>query len=117
VSRPEIDLYGIRNCDTCKKARAWLDARGVSYRFHDFREDGLERSTLEDIERAVGWEYLLNRRSTTWRELSDEDRAHLTRDKALQLMLRFPTLIKRPVLMVGDNMFSGFSPALYEKAL
>lgn len=117
MSPPEIVLYGIRNCDTCKKARAWLDARGVSHRFHDFREDGLERSVLEDIERDVGWEYLLNRRSTTWRELSDEDRAHLTRDKALRLMLRFPTLIKRPVLKAGDNIFSGFSPALYEKAL
>ncbi|CAI8957803.1 ArsC family reductase [Methylocaldum szegediense] len=117
MSHPEIVLFGIRNCDTCKKARAWLDTRGVSYQFHDFREDGLERSILEDLEHAVGWEHLLNRRSTTWRELSDEDRAHLTRDKALQLMLQFPTLIKRPVLKVGNNMFSGFSPALYEKAL
>ncbi|MBP1151704.1 MULTISPECIES: ArsC family reductase [Methylocaldum] len=112
-----IVLYGIRNCDTCKKARAWLDARGLIYRFHDFREDGLELSVLEDIERALGWELLLNRRSTTWRQLSDADRLDLNREKALQLMVRLPTLIKRPVLKANNKILSGFSPEQYEKTL
>jgi arsenate reductase len=112
-----IDLYGIKNCDTCKKARAWLDARKTIYRFHDFREDGLDRSVLEDIERTLGWECLLNRRSTTWRQLSDADRMDLTREKALELMLRFPTLIKRPVLIANNKILTGFSPEQYEKAL
>jgi len=117
VSRPAIELYGIRNCDTCKKARTWLDAHAVLYRFHDFREDGLDREVIDTIERALGWESLLNRRSTTWRQLSDADRINLTREKALQLMLRFPTLIKRPVLMASDRILTGFSPEQYEKAL
>jgi arsenate reductase len=111
------ELYGIRNCDTCKKARTWLETRGIAYRFHDFREDGLDESVLEKMERALGWESLLNRRSTTWRQLSDADRQDLTREKSLQLMLRFPTLIKRPVLIVNDKILAGFSPEQYESTL
>ncbi|MGX2040516.1 ArsC family reductase [Methylocaldum sp. MU1018] len=112
-----IELYGIRNCDTCKKARAWLDAHGTIYRFHDFRDDGLDQSVLERIESALGWENLLNRRSTTWRQLDDADRMDLTREKALHLMRRSPTLIKRPVLVANDTILAGFSPEQYEKAL
>ncbi|HYE34398.1 ArsC family reductase [Methylocaldum sp.] len=112
-----LDLYGIRNCDTCKKARAWLELHDIAYHFHDFRDDGLDRSVLEEVERALGWECLLNRRSTTWRQLGDADRMELTREKALELMLRFPTLIKRPVLMASNTILTGFLPAQYEKAL
>lgn len=111
------ELYGIRNCDTCKKARTWLETRGIAFRFHDFREDGLDRSVLEEMEHALGWELLLNRRSTTWRQLSDADRQDLTREKSLQLMLRFPTLIKRPVLIANNKILAGFTPEQYERTL
>ncbi|BBA33520.1 protein yffB [Methylocaldum marinum] len=111
------ELYGIRNCDTCKKARAWLETRGIAYRFHELRENGLDRPVLEEMERALGWESLLNRRSTTWRQLSETDRQDLTREKSLQLMLRFPTLIKRPVLVANDKIFAGFSPEQYQGIL
>jgi arsenate reductase (glutaredoxin) len=106
-------LYGIKNCDTVKKARAWLSAEGIEYRFHDFRADGLDAATLETFEAVVGWETLLNRRGTSWRGLSEEQRADVDRDKALALMLAHPTLIKRPVLCVDAKIMVGFTPETY----
>jgi Spx/MgsR family transcriptional regulator len=112
-----ITLYGIHNCDTVKKARAWLGERGLAYRFHDFRADGLDLPLLERMERALGWESLLNRRGTTWRNLAEPDRHDLDRAKALRLMLAHPTVIKRPVLEINDKMIIGFSPDTYAQEL
>lgn len=112
-----ITLYGLRNCDTCRKARAWLEEQGLAYRFHDFRADGLDAELLQSLETALGWEALLNRRGTTWRALPEPERADLDRAKALRLMLEHPALIKRPVLTRGDKALIGFTPAHYQKSL
>lgn len=96
-------LYGIKNCDTVKKARRLLDENGIAYRFHDFRADGLERATLERFAAGLGWETLLNRQSSTWRQLDESRKTGLELEQALALMLEQPTLIKRPVLDSGDG--------------
>ncbi len=106
-------LYGIRNCDTCRKARAWLDSQGSAYRFHDFRADGLDADVLQRLEAAAGWEILLNRRGTTWRGLDEAARSDVDRAKALRLMLEHPALIKRPVLEANGNVLVGFAPEHY----
>lgn len=112
-----VTLYGLKSCDTCRKARAWLDARGIPFRFHDFRSDGLEASVLERLEAAAGWETLLNRRGTTWRGLSESERANPTRETAFALMLANPALIKRPVLVAGERILVGFGPDHYAQVL
>ena len=106
-------IYGIKNCDTVKKARKWLDQHGIDYRFHDFRQDGLEPAVLHRWSQVLGWETLLNRRGTTWRQLGEAEREHLDEDHALILMHDLPTLIKRPVLEYGDQIRVGFQPADY----
>jgi Spx/MgsR family transcriptional regulator len=103
-------LYGLKNCDTCRKAAAWLEAQGKTFRFHDFRKDGLDEALLERLESTVGWETLLNRRSATWRALPEEERAALDRDQAMRLMLRYPALLKRPLLEEGERIWVGFQP-------
>ena len=108
-------LYGIKNCDTIKKAKKWLDANGIEYQFHDYREDGLEKELLENFEMALGWENLLNKRGTTFRNLPAETKEDIDRDKAIELMLEFPALIKRPVLVHQDNMMLGFKEASYQE--
>jgi arsenate reductase len=110
-------IYGIKNCDTMKKARAWLDQHGVAYAFHDYKTDGVERDVLQGWARAVGWETLLNRAGTTFRKLPDADQANLTEKKAIALMLQQPSIIKRPVLDVGGELIVGFKPDIYDKAL
>lgn len=112
-----VTIYGIKNCDTMKKARAWLDARGVAYGFHDYKAVGIERSVLEGWARAAGWETLLNRAGTTFRALPDKDKVDLTEKKAVALMLAQPSMIKRPVLDVGGKLLVGFKPDQYEEAL
>ncbi len=102
-------LYGIKNCDTVKKARNWLDQNDIAYRFHDFRTDGLTPELLQHFAEHLDWNKLLNRSSTSWRQLSAEQQSDLTQEKALQLMLTTPTLIKRPVLDTGDKLILGFS--------
>jgi Spx/MgsR family transcriptional regulator len=109
-----IVIYGIKNCDTMKKARAWLDGRGVPYTFHDYREKGIDRARLENWAKRVGWERLLNRSSSTFRELPERAKAEITDTKAIGLMLEEPTMIKRPVLDLGDRLLVGFKPDLYE---
>ena len=104
-----ITLYGIKNCDTCRKARKWLEAEGIAHSYHDFRERGLDEKTLSAWVTAVGWETLLNRRGTTWRKLPEADRDALTPDSAAALMLENPTLIKRPVFDTGGAFLVGFS--------
>lgn len=106
-------LYGLKNCDTCRKARAWLDQHGRAYRFHDLRADGLDPALLEMLERDLGWEALLNRRGTTWRGLPEAERADVDRARALALMRVHPALIKRPILVADGRSVAGFSPDLY----
>ncbi|MDD1638598.1 MAG: ArsC family reductase [Methylococcaceae bacterium] len=101
-------LYGIKNCDTVKKARQWLDQNGIAYQFHDFRADGLTPAQLNDFAARLDWNTLLNRSSTSWRQLSAEQQSDLTLEKAITLMLNTPTLIKRPILDTGDKLIIGF---------
>jgi arsenate reductase (glutaredoxin) len=111
-----VTIYGIKNCDTMKKARAWLDQRGVAYQFHDYKSAGIERGMLEGWAHAVGWEVLLNRAGTTFRALPEKDKQGLGEKKALALMVAQPSMIKRPVLDVGGKLMVGFKPQDYEKA-
>jgi Spx/MgsR family transcriptional regulator len=115
MSKP-ITIYGIKNCDTMKKARAWLDVHGVAYVFHDYKTEGVDRARLSGWAREVGWETLLNRAGTTFRALPDKDKAGLTEAKAVALMQAQPAMIKRPVLDVGGTLLVGFKPEQYEKA-
>jgi Spx/MgsR family transcriptional regulator len=113
-----ITIYGIKNCDTMKKARAWLDKRGVDYAFHDYKTAGIDRERLEKWEKKVGWEKLLNRAGMTFRKLPDKDKAGLDAKKALALMEKQPLMIKRPVLdLGGGKLLVGFSPELYGEAV
>ncbi len=113
-----ITIYGIKNCDTMKKARAWLDTRGVDYAFHDYKMAGIERERLEKWEKKVGWETLLNRAGTTFRKLPDKDKAGLNAKKAMALMLAQPSMIKRPVLELDrGKLLVGFAPELYAKSV
>jgi len=114
---PAVTLYGIKNCDTVKKARAWLDAKGVAYAFHDYKVQGIERARLDGWVRRVGWEILLNRAGTTFRKLSEEDRSDLDEQRAVALMLDQPSMIKRPVLELKESLLVGFKPDLYEEAV
>jgi Spx/MgsR family transcriptional regulator len=106
-------IYGIRNCDTMKKARAWLDAHGVSYTFHDYKVSGVSRETLARWAGVVGWETLLNRGGTTFRKLPDSAKAGLTETRAMTLMLEQPSMIKRPVLEQGRTLLVGFDEKRY----
>lgn len=113
-----ITIYGIKNCDTMKKARAWLDQHGVEYVFHDYKTAGIERERLERGATKVGWETLLNRTGTTFRKLPDKDKDGLTENKAIALMLAQPSMIKRPVLdLDGGKLLVGFTPEIYKDAL
>ena len=107
-------LYGIRNCDTMKKAWTWLDQHGVAYDFHDYKKQQIARERLEGWVARLGWEVLLNRSGTTFRKLPDADRAGIDAKKAVELMLAQPSMIKRPVLEAGDRLLVGFKPAEYE---
>ena len=112
-----ITLYGIPNCDTVKKARVWLDQHGVAYAFHDYKKAGADKDRLEQWADEHGWETVLNRAGTTFRKLPDADKANLDRDKAVALMLAQPSMIKRPVLDLGDRRLVGFKPDVYAAAL
>jgi len=103
-----IHLYGIPNCDTVKKARGWLDARGIGYTFHDYKKEGADPAKLAGWSDAVEWEVLLNRRGTTFRALSEADKADINRAKALHLMVANPSLIKRPVVEHAGGVLVGF---------
>jgi len=113
VSVKPATLYGIRNCDTMKKAWTWLDQHKIAYGFHDYKKQGIDRSTLEGWAKAVGWEVLLNRAGTTFRALPETDKADLTAAKAIDLMLAQPSMIKRPVLDAGGKLTVGFKPDVY----
>jgi arsenate reductase len=110
-----VTIYGIKNCDTMKKARAWLDRRGVAYEFHDYKAAGIEKSALERWVKEVGWETVLNRAGTTFRKLPEKDKEGLSEKKAIALMLAQPSMIKRPVLDIDGKLLVGFKPEAYER--
>ena len=112
-----ITLYGIKNCDTMKKARTWLDSHGVQYEFHDYKAAGIESDVLQRWVAEVGWEVLLNRAGTTFRKLPDAQKTGLNERKAISLMVAQPSMIKRPVLENGKRLLVGFDPAVYKKEL
>jgi arsenate reductase (glutaredoxin) len=113
-----ITIYGIKNCDTMKKARAWLDAQGVAYAFHDYKTAGIDRARLEVWAGKVGWEALLNRAGTTFRKLPEAERNGVTEKKAIALMLAQPSMIKRPVVeLAGGKLLVGFKVDDYAKRL
>jgi arsenate reductase len=112
-----ITIYGIKNCDTMKKARAWLDDHGVAYDFHDYKTAGIERSRLERWCSELGWEALLNRAGTTFRKLPDADKQVSDAGRAMALMIAQPSLIKRPVLDIEGRLLVGFKPDVYESAV
>ncbi len=109
-------IYGIKNCDTMKKARTWLDKAGVEYAFHDYKAEGIDKASLEAWSAKVGWDTLLNKSGTTFRKLSDSDKATVNERKAIALMMDQPAMIKRPVLDIDGKLLVGFKPAEYEKA-
>jgi arsenate reductase len=108
-----VTIYGIKACDTMVKARAWLDAHAVAYRFHDYKAEGIDAGTLNGWVQALGWETVLNRAGTTFRKLSEADRQALDAAKAVRLMLAQPSMIKRPMLDVGGKLTAGFKPDVY----
>jgi arsenate reductase len=110
-------MYGIKNCDTVAKARKWLEDRGQAYDFHDYKAVGIDRPRLEGWVKELGWEVLLNRAGTTFRKLDEADKQDLNAEKAIALMLAQPSMIKRPVLDLGERRLVGFKPDLYESAL
>jgi Spx/MgsR family transcriptional regulator len=112
-----VTIYGIKNCDTMKKARAWLDQHGVQYSFHDYKVAGIDKERLAGWSKKAGWETLLNRAGTTFRKLDEADRTGITEKKALALMLAQPSMIKRPVLEIGGKLLVGFKPDMYEKSV
>jgi len=107
-------IYGIKNCDTMKKARAFLDKAGVAYDFHDYKASGIDKGKLDAWVKKAGWETLLNKAGTTFRKLPDADKQNLTEAKAIKLMLAQPSMIKRPVLEAGAKLLVGFKPEQYE---
>jgi len=113
-----ITVYGIKNCDTMKKARAWLDKHKVDYAFHDYKSAGIDREKLERWAKKVGWETLINRAGLTFKKLPDKEKEGLTEKRALALMLRQPSMIKRPVLELGGGkLLVGFKPEQYDAAV
>ncbi|WJY19814.1 arsenate reductase [Alteriqipengyuania flavescens] len=111
-----IDLYGIPNCDTVKKARKWLEAKGLDHTFHDFKKEPPSRGMVGEWADAVGWQVLLNRRGTTFRKLDDADKEGLDRDKAVELMVAHPSMIKRPVVTHDGQTDVGFNETIWENA-
>ena len=113
MSKATITLYGLSTCDTTRAARKWLDEQGMKHAFHDVRSDGLTKALVESWVKQLGWEKVLNKASTTWRELPEKDKAGVDEKKAVALLLANPTLVKRPVLDRGGELSLGFKPTVY----
>jgi Spx/MgsR family transcriptional regulator len=109
-----ITIYGIKNCDTMKKARTWLDQHGALYTFHDYKVSGIDRTHLEDWVSRAGWDVVLNRAGTTFKKLDDAEKQNLDSEKAIALMLAQPSMIKRPVLEADGKLIIGFKSESYE---
>ena len=114
TNKSTLTVYGIRSCDTCRRAQKYLTEHNIEFRFHDVRVDGLDIQTLERWSDRIGWEKLLNRQSLTWRKIPETDKAQMTRSRALGTMIEQPTLIKRPLLDTGHERHCGFSAANYQ---
>ena len=112
-----IKIFGIKNCDTMKKAFAWLEANGVAYEFTDYKKTGIAAANLPEWNQRAGWEKLLNTRGLMWRKLTDDERVAVDEQKALKLMALYPSLIKRPVLDTGSQLIVGFAPENYTEQL
>lgn len=112
-----IKMYGIKNCDTIKKARTWLEGHGVAYGFHDYKASGIDRKSLESWVKEFGWETVLNRAGTTFKKLPDAEKEGLDAEKAITLMHAQPSMIKRPMLDLGSHRLVGFKPEAYEAAV
>ncbi len=106
-------MYGIKNCDTIKKAKAWLETKQINVEFHDYRQQGLDETMLSQFCKELGWQTLLNTRGTTWRTIADDRKVNLDYQTALTLMLEYPALIKRPVLCHNGRYLCGFSADSY----
>lgn len=112
-----LTVFGIPNCDTVKKAQRWLEQQGIDYQFHDFRRDGIDKTLVQNWLKQVDWSDLLNQRSRTWRELEDDLKQNLSKDKAIKLMIDNPTIIKRPVVVTSKLCMIGFNKDEYQKQL
>jgi arsenate reductase len=110
-----VTIYGIKNCDTMKKARTWLDGHKIAYSFHDYKAEGIDRARLDGWVERLGWETVLNRAGTTFKKLPDADKQGLTAKKAVALMLAQPSMIKRPMLEAKGKLLAGFKPEEYQK--
>jgi len=117
VASEVLTIYGIKSCDTCRKARKYLTEKDIEHRFHDLRNDGLDIQMLERWTDRIGWERLLNRKSLTWRKIPEVDRVDMTRDKAMAAMIEQPTLVKRPVLEAKQFIAVGFSEKRFSEFL
>ena len=115
MSNTTITMYGIKNCDTIKKARKWLEAEGVDYQFHDYKKEGIQKDQLITWVDQLGWEVLLNKRGTTWRKLPDDVKDNIDESSAITVMLENTSIIKRPVLDTGNALLVGFSADEYAK--
>jgi Spx/MgsR family transcriptional regulator len=109
-----VTIYGIKNCDTMKKARSWLESKKIAYHFHDYKAAGIDKATVEAWAKKVGWQVLINRAGTSFRKLSDAEKEGITEKKALALMLAQPSLIKRPMLDAKGKLTVGFKPEEYK---
>ncbi|MET0065957.1 MAG: ArsC family reductase [Candidatus Thiodiazotropha sp.] len=114
ITQP-INLYGIANCDTVKKARKWLNEQGIEYEFHDYKKEGVDEARLREWSRELGWEALLNRRGTTWRKLDEGEKSPLDEERALRIMMDHSSIIKRPLLDDGHRLTLGFKPEIYSE--
>ena len=110
-----LQMYGIKNCDTVKKARAFLDAHNLAYEFHDFKKEAPSKTQIETWLKQTDWKVLLNMRGMTWRKLSDEEKDGINKTNAIKLMIEKPSIIKRPILEKGENLFVGFNQDIYKK--
>lgn len=110
----KIKMYGIKNCQTMKKAMTWLDSHTIEFEFHDYKKQGIDKTTLSEWLQQKAWDEIINKRGTTWRKLSEEDKSDIDSEKAIQLMIANPSLIKRPALNVEGSLYLGFDEALYQ---
>jgi Spx/MgsR family transcriptional regulator len=108
-------MYGIKNCDTIKKAKTWLTQQHIPFQFHDYRQDGIDLAWLQEVEKHLGWEVMLNKKGTTYRQLPEEDKVDLNKDSALALLLKQPAMIKRPILFSQNHYYCGFSDKQYSE--
>ncbi len=107
-------IYGIKNCDTVRKCKKWLEARNINFSYHDFRADGIDEQTLTIFVQQLGWENVVNKRGTTYRQLSEQQKASLNENTVIELLMTMPAMIKRPVLHYNEQYYLGFKPEQYQ---